>query len=351
MPLPVQTLPAKAIVTPLMQWFHAEHRTLPWRGLQMPTTANARRAQDISPYATLVSEFMLQQTTVATVIPRFERFMVRFPTLESLASSPLEAIMHEWQGLGYYARARNLHRAAQYLVELGYPAGMPRAMLEWAKVPGVGPYTSAMLAAVANHESVPVVDTNVERVVARWGALAPVRTRLRAEVTAALAPLVPTEAPGDFAQAVMELGALVCRARKPLCSECPVAVHCTGKEFPERFPPPKPKRERPHKSGFCLWLENEAGEICFVKRPGKGIWRDLWTLPLSPWGEARAEAERGHAHGFTHFTLDLRIVESADLHAHNLQPFVDQRWMQVADALDALPLPSMMRRMLVREGV
>ncbi len=307
----------------LLQHYVDNFRRLPWRAA--PGSARS------DPYRVWLSEIMLQQTTVATVIPRFSRFVERWPTVESLASAPEADVLQEWAGLGYYARARNLVACARAVAAMG---GFPTDEAGLRSLPGVGPYTAAAIAAIAfGHDTSPV-DTNVERVVARLHGLTE-----KAEVRAAAAAMLPAGRAGDFAQAMMDLGASICRPKAPRCSSCPLAADCVARELgrPEDFPARKVRKARPQRHGVAWWTERE-GCVWLVRRRAKGLLGGMVALPGTEWKEepvAGSALARVH-HVFTHFSLDLAIVAVA-------QPQGDGWWQPIAALADA-GLPTLYRR-------
>ena len=234
---------------PLLHWYRQEKRDLPWR-----------RTQD--PYAILVSEVMLQQTRVETVIPYYHRFLERFPNLESLAQADRESLNAAWAGLGYYRRAHSLQRAAQAILERG---GFPQTLEELGQLPGIGPYTAAALASIAFSQPALALDGNAVRVLSRWLALELPLGPLQRQLTQRLQPLIPSTCASDFTQAVMELGARICLPRQPRCLICPWSHSCLAKANGriEHIPPPKAKRQRQRvllmalriRHGSKVWLE------------------------------------------------------------------------------------------------
>ena len=313
--------------TRLLQHYVDNFRRLPWRS--PPGDA----APD--PYRVWLSEVMLQQTTVAAVAPRFERFIGRWPTVEALASASDDDVLSEWAGLGYYARARNLIACAREVVRRG---AFPRSAAELRALPGLGDYTSAAIAAIAFGEPVAVVDTNVRRVASRLHALAEPSA---AEITRIVAALTPTDCPGDFAQAMMDLGATICRPKAPLCEACPLASDCAGLALgtPEAFPVRKIKAHRPHRHGIAWWIER-AGSVWLVRRPARGLLGGMAALPGTDWTD-QAPADKCHGlgtvrHVFTHFSLDLHIQ-------HQSLPVGDGWWHPVG-AIDEAGLPTLYRR-------
>ena len=254
----------------LLAWYdaHGHARALPWRG-----------AKD--PYAVWVSEVMLQQTRVETVRGRWERFLARFPTLADLAACDEQVLLKEWEGLGYYRRARNLRAAARAVVEAG-AKGLPRTAAELACLPGFGPYTAAAVASIAFGEPTAVVDGNVERVLARWAAVRePVRTaRARARLADLAQALLDPGRTGDWNQAVMDLGATVCRPRAPLCLVCPLRGTCTGyADGDAESLPLKPARAPLPHVEVAAGLVWRRGRVLIARRPSEGLLGGLWEFP------------------------------------------------------------------------
>ena len=293
----------------LLRWYDAHARTLPWR--MAPGSADKPE-----PYRVWLSEIMLQQTTVAAVAPYFQRFLTLWPTVEALAAAEDADVMREWAGLGYYARARNLLAAARAVSERG---GFPETESGLRELPGVGPYTAAAIAAIAFGEPAVVIDGNIERVASRLFALTDALPAGRAKLAAALAPLVPPERPGDFAQALMDLGATICTPRSPRCLLCPLSedciAHATGEE--EAYPVKAPRKARPLKRGTLWWIEH-AGEVALVRRPPSGLLGGMLALPGTGWSVEDDSSlpfpadwlliNQPVRHGFTHFELELRVA-------------------------------------------
>jgi A/G-specific adenine glycosylase len=286
----------------LIQHYVDKSRVLPWR--------SPPGAPPPEPYVVWLSEIMLQQTTVAAVIPRFKRFLERWPTVGSLAAATDEEILSEWAGLGYYARARNLIACARAVAARG---AFPTSSAELCKLPGIGAYTSAAIAAIAFGERAPAVDTNVERVIARVHALA---DAARGEIARHVSAMMRGNRPGDVVQALMDLGATVCRPRQPLCHACPLRPDCAAAATrdPERFPRPRQRKLRPHRYGVAWWTERD-GRVWLVRRPSKGLLGGMAALPGSEWTEAVPASPAPLAtvrHVFTHFSLDLTVESRAE---------------------------------------
>ncbi|WP_186002213.1 A/G-specific adenine glycosylase [Corallococcus sp. Z5C101001] len=280
LPAPVSPERHAALHGPLLSWYDRNKRDLPWR-----------RTRD--PYAIWLSEVMLQQTQVATVIPYWERFLARFPSVKALASAPLDDVLSGWKGLGYYSRARNLHRAAREVVER-FGGKLPATAEELLTLPGFGRYTSGAVASIAFGEQAPIVDGNVARVLSRLFEVEGVPGDREREATlwALASALVKGERPGDFNQALMEHGATVCRPESPLCLLCPVRDGCFAyrKGRVEELPPAK-VRAAPRKLFLALAVWPHEGTLLFARRADKGLFGGLWELPAVEVEEDTPEAE------------------------------------------------------------
>ena len=289
------------------------------------------------PYRVWLSEVMLQQTTVAAVTPRFQRFLARWPTVEALAAAKDEDVLSEWAGLGYYARARNLTACAREVAARG---GFPDTEEELRPLPGIGAYTAAAIAAIAFGRRALVMDTNVERVVARLHAIEAPIAESKPRLRELLDGLTPAEGAGDFAQAMMDLGATICRPKSPDCPACPLNAGCLAfaSGEPERFPAPKRKTVRPTRYGVAHWIER-SGSVWLVRRPAKGMLGGMAALPGPDWTDEPEPAETvlGHvSHVFTHFRLELAVVASDSP--------TGEGWWQPLDRLVDAGLPTLYRR-------
>lgn len=296
----------------LLRWYDTDSRDLPWR---------YKNGACADPYRVWLSEIMLQQTQVETVKPYFARFTSRWPTVETLAGAPLDDVLTEWAGLGYYARARNLHKCAKTVAN-EHHGHFPNAVEALLELPGIGPYTAAAIAAIVHDAPVAVVDGNVERVLSRLTRLQSPVAEAKAEVKAFAQSLTPTTRPGDYAQAMMDLGATVCTPKTPTCERCPVSSFCMA--FAEgdmqSYPRKAPKKPKPTRRAVVFWLS--SGEhVLLRRRPEKGLLGGMLEVPSSPWvTESRNDAEN-HApaeaewsalpgivrHTFTHFHLEFEV--------------------------------------------
>jgi A/G-specific adenine glycosylase len=312
--------------TRLIQHYVDNFRRLPWRS--PPGEAPP------DPYRVWLSEIMLQQTTVAAVRPRFERFVARWPTIEALAAASDEEILAEWAGLGYYARARNLIACAR---AVGGRGSFPRTSAELRELPGIGAYTSAAIAAIAFGEAAAAVDTNVERVISRVHGL---KQPARPHVERLMLEIMEGTRPGDFVQALMDLGATICRPHLPSCNECPLRSGCAAYASgdPESFPQRRSRAQRPHRYGIAYWIERD-GHVWLTRRPTKGLLGGMVALPGTEWthaGQASRDDVGTVRHVFTHFSLDLTIVPRSEP--------VGEGWWQPLGRLAEVGLPTLYRR-------
>ncbi len=296
----------------LLSWYDLAGRTLPWRV----------RGGAADPYRVWLSEIMLQQTTVAAVAPYFMRFLERWPTVADLAAAPRDDVLSVWAGLGYYSRARNLHAAAQRLAAEGFP----ETEEGWRALPGIGAYTAAAIASIAYGLPANVVDGNVERVMARLYAVETPLPAARPELNVRAAQLVTADRPGDWAQALMDLGATVCTPKSPKCDLCPWADPCAARATgaPETYPRRAAKAERPRRHGAVFRI-TRGDQLWLVRRPDKGLLGGMAALPTTEWragtwscAQALKHAPAGAAwkkigqveHVFTHFALTLDVYEA-----------------------------------------
>ncbi|MDO1560352.1 A/G-specific adenine glycosylase [Brevundimonas sp. 2R-24] len=301
----------------LLDWYDREARALPWR---TPPRSGMRP----DPYRVWLSEVMLQQTTVPHAMPYFLEFTRRWPTVETLTAAEDAEVMSAWAGLGYYARARNLLKTAR-AVAADHGGVFPDTEDGLLRLPGVGPYTAAAVAAIAFDRPANVVDGNVERVVARLHAVETPLPGAKPELKHLAGGLVAADRPGDWAQALMDLGATICRPRAPLCDRCPVAVDCEAfrQGEPDRYPLRLRKAARPRRYGTVWVLRDGQGRIGLMRRPPQGLLGGMLGLPTSEWLDAPVEAEPPIAaawravgeveHVFTHFHLTLRVMTAEGL--------------------------------------
>ena len=311
--------------TRLLQHYVDNFRRLPWR--------SPPGAAPPDPYRVWLSEVMLQQTTVAAVTPRFERFLARWPTIEALAAADDSDVLSEWAGLGYYARARNLIACAREVAARG---GFPASVTELRALPGIGSYTSAAIAAIAFGEHAPAVDTNVERVIAR---LHGIEVPPRLQIERLVLGMLPEGGAGDFTQAMMDLGATICRPRAPQCGRCPLRPDCAAfaSGDPTAFPAPRKKAARPLKHGTAWWIERD-GRVWLVRRPPTGMLGGMAALPGTGWTDVAPDrTELGAVrHVFTHFSLDLAVERRSDP--------VGEGWWESIERLDQAGLPTLYRK-------
>ncbi|HEX4894914.1 MAG TPA: A/G-specific adenine glycosylase [Solimonas sp.] len=333
----------------VLGWFdmHGRH-DLPW---QHPR----------EPYRVWLSEIMLQQTQVATVIPYFQRFLARFPDLRSLAEAPIDDVLAHWAGLGYYARARNLHRCAQALMAQ-HGGEFPRSSAAVMALPGIGRSTAGAILSQAFGDRHPILDGNVRRVFARHAAISgwPGEPAVQRQLWALAEARLPTDRLADYSQGLMDLGATLCTSRRPACERCPVAADCQARiqNTVTRYPAAKPRRERPRRRAHLLLLRNRAGELLLERRPPTGIWGGLWCPPLlaeelspSDWVQSRqlrtdatTEMPVVH-HAFTHFDLELLPLEMQVSMDSGLADPGHWRWVETA-GLHQLGLPAPIAKLL-----
>ena len=346
--------PAAALLT----WYDRHRRRLPWRAPPGATT---------DPYRVWLSEAMLQQTTVTAVIPYYERFVSRFPDVAALAAAPLDDVLGAWAGLGYYARARNLHACARAVVTAG---GFPRDVAGLRALPGIGPYTATAIAAIAFGVPGVPVDGNVERVAARVAAIDAPLPGARAAIRAAADALGEDPAararPSDFAQALFDLGASLCTPAAPACGLCPWRDGCAARRLgiAAELPRKAPKPARPARFGAHFWLTDAAGCVLLRRRPPSGLLGGMTELPgtdwrAAPWPPAEALAlapmaaawrEAGQVrHGFTHFTLTIDVY-AATVAAIATTAITGGGLLRPVTGLAEAALPSVMRKCVALVG-
>lgn len=311
----------------LLKWYTKAQRTLPWR------------TEIKNPYHTWLSEIMLQQTTVATVIPYFYEFIERWPTVQDLSAASLDEVLTQWQGLGYYSRAHNLHKCAQSLAK-----HFPSTEAELLKLPGIGPYTAAAIASIAFEEKAAAVDGNVVRVISRYFAINILNPQR--EVWEKVTSLLPTENNGDFTQALMEFGALLCRPKNPVCDVCPLRTDCQAyaQGQVENFPIKAPKQKLPTRYATAFILKREDGAILLRKRPPQGLLGGMMEVPSTPWIEKKTEGEWAGPivrHTFTHFHFEVNVQLSSEFGAF------EGIWVH-PDELKNYALPTVMKKIIER---
>ena len=343
----------------LLHWYDRHRRQLPWR---------AAPGEFADPYRVWLSEIMLQQTTVTAVEPYFKAFTERWPTVAALAQAPLDEVLAAWAGLGYYTRARNLAACAQRVMH-EHGGEFPHDEAQLRKLPGVGPYTAAAVAAIAFGKPSSPVDGNIERVISRMYAIEEPLPESKDQINAFAKKLVPRDRPGDHAQALMDLGATICTPRKPRCLLCPWERACIAhaRSIEEQLPRRAAKPERPLRRGVAYFAEREDGAVLLRQRPHRGLLAGLWELPTSDWQDsfpddptARRAAPiplRWRAldgivrHTFTHFNLELMVWRGGA--AWNAKPVhgVEGHWVY-PEEIDALAFSSLMKKVLAhaRQG-
>ncbi|WP_244596590.1 A/G-specific adenine glycosylase [Oricola cellulosilytica] len=345
-----KTMPTSAA---LLEWYDRHARDLPWR------IGPARIAKGVrpDPYRVWLSEIMLQQTTVAAVKAYFRKFTEMWPDIESLASADEQDVLKAWAGLGYYSRARNLKRCADAVVR-EHAGRFPQTATALRELPGIGDYTSAAIAAIAFGEAVPVVDGNVERVVSRLHRIDTPLPVAKKEIRAKAALMLDPARPGDFAQAMMDLGATLCTPKRPACMHCPVRRMCralaTGD--PETFPVKAPRRAKPRRRGAAFVIEHPEKGWMLERRGGSGLLAGMTQVPTTAWtarqdgttdtSEAPAGVSRWRRcgsirHVFTHFELELDVH-----HAVAELPLEAGQWWSASDEIGGEALPTVMKKVL-----
>ncbi|MCG8507996.1 MAG: A/G-specific adenine glycosylase [Rhodospirillales bacterium] len=337
----------------LLRWYDQHRRDLPWR---------AGSGETPDPYQVWLSEIMLQQTTVETVKSYFREFLRRWPTVQALAEAELDEVLHCWQGLGYYARARNLHKCARTVAaELG--GRFPSDESDLLDLPGVGAYTAAAIGAIAFGKPTVPVDGNIERVFARLYAIDESGPRLKAAVKSRAGQLI-LDRPGDFWQAVMDLGATICRPKSPNCLLCPWSQNCAARSDgkPDHYPIKKPKKEKPTRYGVAFLTLNPSGSILLRRRPQSGLlggmievpstewrekpWREDEISPFAPMNTEWQQADGSVHHTFTHFHLVMKLLVGQSTGEAALGAF----WCPPRSLADQA-LPTVMKKLLKHANI
>ncbi len=340
--------PAGRPASRLLAWYDVHRRVLPWR-------APAGRRAD--PYHVWLSEIMLQQTTVQAVAGYYRKFLERWPTVEALAAASLDDVLAAWAGLGYYARARNLHKAAQVVAnELG--GRFPKDHDGLRALPGIGDYTAGAIAAIAFDLPYAAMDANAERVVARLFAIEEPLAKAKAQLRGFGQSLVPEKRAGDFAQAMMDLGSAICTPKKPACMSCPLFEDCDARKLgiQEQLPVKGEKPLRPLKRGAAFVARDADGAVLLVRRPESGLLGGMQQPPLGPWTDAFPSRDEAVAqapfkaewkkrlgvvrHGFTHFELEVEVYETTV----TKHPKTEGKW--VRDLANAA-LPTVMKKIVI----
>ncbi len=353
--LPLRPAGAETVAA-LLAWYDGQRRDLPWR------YAPRKKAD---PYRVWLSEIMLQQTTVKAVIPYFEKFVARWPTVAHLAAAPLEEVLQMWAGLGYYSRARNLKKCADTIVR-DHAGNFPADETELRALPGIGPYTAAAIAAIAFGQKATPVDGNIERVLSRLFAVRQPLPVSKPEIKRLAATLTPARRAGDFAQAMMDLGAEVCTPKRPSCLMCPLQQDCAAnaRGLAELLPIKLAPAPRPDRFGFAFLVLREDGRVLLRQRPEAGLLGGMLEVPSTPWGDdlpplkeslraAPVSADwwpvpGSVVHVFTHFRLELTVYRALVPEDASLTFWAEHqrcRWVKRRD-LHAQALPSVMRKII-----
>ena len=353
------------IAEELLPWYDRHARELPWRlsprqRLEMP------EMRFTDPYHVWLSEIMLQQTTVATVKSYYLKFLDAWPTVHDLAREELDKVLSGWAGLGYYARARNLHKCAKVISEeLG--GNFPKTEEGLLALPGVGPYTAAAISAIAYDHPAAVVDGNVERVIARFYSLQDPLPGVKAQVKAYAVRQTPENRSGDYAQAMMDLGATICTPRSPGCVICPIQTNCQGRKegLAEMLPKRAPKKTKPTRKAYAYILSNGAGEVLLRRRPEKGLLGGMTEVPTGDWQEVVTPChdsailslaewvvlEGMVKHTFTHFHFEITVlVADLTIDSGGIAKKLNGNWYSNT-MFDSLALPTVMRKILKHASV
>ena len=335
--------------TELLNWYDQNRRNLPWRSLP---------GEEPDLYRVWLSEIMLQQTTVASVVPYFEKFLTRWPSIQKLAAADLNDVLHCWQGLGYYARARNLHRCARTIVG-EHGAVFPSTEEALLRLPGIGRYTAAAMVAIGFNRKAVVVDGNVERVMARLYAVDDPLPQIKPRLRECAAGLTPGHRAGDYAQAVMDLGATICTPRRPKCDICPWQSRCVGKKHADDLPRRSITKNRPIRRAIAYCITNSNGSILLRRRSETGLLGGMVEVPSSAWLEASVpdkKVAKLHSplalassrmlpgivrHTFTHFHLELLVLAG-----RARQESISEGFWCPLEKLEDHALPTLMKKII-----
>lgn len=343
-------VPPEALAARLLDWYDRHHRHLPWR---------SEPGEAADPYHVWLSEIMLQQTTVAAVGTYFRKFVELWPSVHDLAAAPRDDVLAEWAGLGYYARARNLHACAKMVSE-GLNGQFPEQESDLLELPGIGPYTAAAISAIAFDRQSTILDGNVERVIARLRLITDPLPGVKPRLKALAALVTPSERPGDYAQAIMDLGATVCTPRSPKCLMCPWSDACQARVagVAEKLPLKLKKPPKPTRRGVAFFVVGGDGEILLRRRQDKGLLGGMAEIPSTPWQESAPGLDMVEAHAplrldwtplngevhhtFTHFHLELTVM-AARLETAEI---VDGHYWHSIDRIGKAGLPSVMAKVV-----
>lgn len=322
----------------ILNWYDKNQRVMPWRAI---------KGQTPNPYHVWLSEIMLQQTTVATVGSYFTKFISIWPTIEDLAKAERDNVMKEWAGLGYYARARNLHKCAQIIVK-NYEGKFPSDEVTLKTLPGIGDYTSASVLSIAFGKEANVVDGNIERIMARLYSVEeplPLSKKILKKHAGVLT-FNKSDRPGDYAQALMDIGATICTPKSPKCGICPVQIYCHGyqKGIQAELPKKLKKSVKPQKSGEVFWVSNNKGDVLFEKRGEKVMLGGMIGLPTSEWKIDKFSKNMTNYevyHSFTHFDLKLKIVKKHEKELKKSEK--DLFWVRKSE-IEQLGLPTLFKK-------
>ena len=336
----------------VLAWYDVHARQLPWR---IPPEESKNGVLP-DPYHVWLSEVMLQQTTVVTVKPYFENFITRWPQLEDLAAAQTEEVMGAWAGLGYYSRARNLKACADFLAK-EKNGKFPSTKAELEKLPGVGDYTSSAIASIAFAQAAPVVDGNIERVISRLSADPTPLPAFKKICRKHMETITPHDRPGDFAQAMMDLGATICTPKSPNCAACPLQDDCRAREQgnPLQFPNKPKKKAKPTRKGACFVIQRSDGAIWLQNRPPTGLLGGMAQVPTTDWS-SRVDGATGSdaapfpanwqrhetaRHTFTHFHLELEVWSTMSNHT------LESGWWSTPDQIGGEALPTAIKKVIL----